>query len=193
MSPSARESEFLFTRRSLLVILGLSTIFVALLYLMGRPAWCKYGLGFWAPAWTPCTSQDLFDPYALTHVLHGVIFFWLLQPLAGRITLSWRFVIAVGLEIVWEIGENSPWVIQRYRQDTAAFDYTGDSILNAIGDLVTTGIGFAFASRFSWKASAALFILLEIAALVLARDNLTLNVIMLLFPIDAIKTWQMPG
>ena len=133
-----------------------------LLYLEGRPAWCKSGLAFWSPAWNSCTSQNFLDPYSLSHVLHGVIFFWLLRPLADRVSLSWRLVAALALEIGWELFENSPWVIARYRQDTAAFDYTGDSIVNSLGDVASAITGFVIASRFSWKVSVALFIAFEL-------------------------------
>jgi Protein of unknown function (DUF2585) len=187
------KTDPLLTRQTLAAIAVLSLIFGGLLYWAGRPAWCKYGFGLWAPAWNSCTSQHLFDPYALTHISHGIVFFWLLWPLAGKLNLRTRFVAAFALEIGWELLENSHWVIERYRQDTAAFDYSGDSILNAYGDLLTMAGGFAITARVPWKASVALFIALEILALLLARDNLILNIIMLVFPLEAIKQWQLPG
>jgi hypothetical protein len=190
MSESIRT---LFTRRTLLAAFALTILFVGLLYLEDRPWWCKQGLSFWTAAWTPCTSQHFLDPYALTHVLHGIIFYWLLYPFASKISLHWRLIGALALEIGWELLENSPWVVQRYRQDTAALDYTGDSVINAIGDVVTTVIGFAFASQFSWKASLVVFIVLELALLFFIRDNLTLNLFMLLFPLESLKEWQLGG
>lgn len=167
--------------------------FVAILWLEGRPWWCKSGLALWTAAWTSCTSQNFLDPYSLSHVLHGVIFFWLLQPLASRVSLPWRLAAAVGLEIGWELLENSPWIIERYRQDTAALDYTGDSILNSIGDLLSAAVGFVLASRYSLRASVAIFVVFELWMLWIARDNLSLNVLMLFYPIDAIKEWQLAG
>jgi Protein of unknown function (DUF2585) len=187
-SASAR---LLVDRRTALAALLLLGAFVGLLYFEGRPAWCEGGLALWSPAWNSCTSQNLFDPYSLSHVLHGVIFFWLLRPLAGRVPLAWRLIAAMGLEVGWEVLENSPWIIARYRQDTAAFDYTGDSILNSLGDLASTIAGFAFASRFGWKTSVALFVVFELWMLWLAHDNLSLNILMLLWPIEAIKSWQL--
>jgi Protein of unknown function (DUF2585) len=178
-------------RRTAFAVLGLICVFLGLLYLEGRPAWCESGLAFWSPAWNSCTSQNLFDPYSLSHVLHGVIFFWLLRPLAGRVPLAWRLIAAIGFEVGWEVLENSPWIIARYRQDTAAFDYTGDSILNSLGDVLSTVVGFVYASRYSWKASVALFVVFELWMLWLAHDNLTLNVLMLLHPIEAVKEWQL--
>ena len=181
----------LFTRRTLVVAFVLILAFAGLLHLNGMPPWCKYGLGFWSNVQTHCTSQQFLDPYSLSHVLHGVIFFWLLRPFAAKLPIHWRMIVAVTLEIGWELLENSPWVIERYRNATASLDYRGDSILNSLGDLVSAAIGFAFATRFSWKASVALFIGFELLLLYIARDNLTLNVLMLFFPIEAIKQWQL--
>ena len=166
----------------------------ALLYLEGRPAWCKSGLAFWSAAWTSCTSQNFLDPYSLSHVLHGVILFWLLRPLAERVSLPWRMVAAVALEIGWELLENSPWVIARYRQDTAALDYTGDSILNShgrpgVGDRRIRRSRRAFRGRCRWRCSSCS----NCGCSGMARDNLTLNVLMLFYPIDAIKEWQLSG
>jgi hypothetical protein len=182
-----------YTRQSAIVAIGLTAAFIGMLWLEGRPAWCKTGFALWSPAWNSCTSQNFLDPYSLSHGLHGVIFFWLLWPLSNRVPLAWRLVAAMGLEIGWEVLENSPWVIARYRQDTAAFDYTGDTILNALGDVASAIVGFIFASRFSWKASLAIFVVFELWMLWLAHDNLTLNILMLLYPIEAIKEWQLAG
>jgi len=185
--------KVLLTRRTLLPVMGLFLAFGGLLWLEGRPAWCKFGLGFWSAAWTHCTSQHFLDPYALSHVLHGIILYWLLRPFASKINLQLRLIAAMVFEIAWELLENSPWVIERYRQQTASLDYTGDSILNSLGDLLATVIGFYFASRFSWKAAAVVFVAFEVWALYMARDNLTLNVLMLFHPLEAVKQWQLSG
>jgi len=185
------KSDILVTSRTLLLAIVLLVAFAGLLHLSGQPPWCKHGLGLWSDAWSHCTSQHLLDPYTLSHVLHGVIFYWLLCPLARRIDLQWRLVAALALEIGWELFENSPWVIEHYRQHTASLDYVGDSVLNALADVLAAIVGFAFASRFSWQASVILFIVLELAALYIARDNLTLNVLMLFLPIESIKEWQL--
>jgi hypothetical protein len=181
----------LFTRRTVSVIVVLLVFFVIVQLVAGRPIWCQHGLGFWTGAWDRCTSQHLLDPYTLSHVLHGVVFYWMLRPFASRLSLPWRMTAAVGIEIGWELLENSPWVIERYRQQTAALGYVGDSIVNALADIVVTPLGFAFAARFSWKASAALYVIFELVLLLMARDNLTLNVLMLFFPVEAIKEWQL--
>src|SRR5688500_19002496 len=118
-------AEKLFSGRTLLTAAGILLVFGGLLYLEDLPAWCKYGLWFVNAAWRRCTSQRLLASYSLPHVLHGIIFFWLLRPFASRVGLHWRLVGALILEIGWELLENSPWVIERYRQDTASLDYTG--------------------------------------------------------------------
>jgi hypothetical protein len=184
-------NQSLFTRRTALAAAALLTLFVLVQYLQGRPAWCQFGLGFWTGAWDRCTSQQLFDPYTLSHVLHGVIFYWMLWPLAAKIELPWRMTAGLAVEIGWELLENSTWVIERYRQQTAALGYIGDSIINSLVDVLATMVGFAFAARFSWKASVAIYLVFELGMLAWARDNLTLNVLMLFFPVDAVKEWQL--
>lgn len=181
----------LFTRRTAIVATLVTLSFVGLLIAEGRPWTCKSGFALWAAARTRCTSQNFLDPYSVTHVLHGVILFWMLIPFAGKVSLPWRLFAALVLEISWELLENSPSVIAHYRQDTAALDYTGDSILNSLGDLLSVVAGFAVASRFSGKVSVALFVTLELWMLWVSRDNLMLNVLMLLYPIEAIKEWQL--
>ena len=183
------ESRTLVTRWSLVLGLAMMVALGVILHLQGRIAWCKCGFGFWSAAWTNSTSQHLFDPYTLSHFLHGVIFYWALRPL--RFPLHVRLLAAVGLEIGWELLENSPPIIERYRAQTASLDYTGDSILNSMGDVLASVVGFAFAARCSWKAAVGAFVGAELLALYLARDNLTLNVLMLAYPLDAIANWQL--
>ncbi len=117
-------------------------------------------------------------------------FFWALRLLVPQWPLAWRLVTALAIEVSWELLENSPWIIERYRQQTASLDYSGDSILNSLSDVTAAVAGFALASRLSWKAAIVVFVALELWALVIARDNLTLNVLMLLWPIEVIKDWQ---
>ena len=135
--PEAEKTPF--SWRSLAVVLVMVGVFGGLLYLEGRPGWCKYGLTLWTSAWTHCTSQNILDPYSLSHVLHGVIFYWLLRWVGPRIPLRWRLVLAMLIEVAWELIENSPWVIERYRQQTASLDYTGDSTVNSMSDLANGG------------------------------------------------------
>ncbi|WDQ17993.1 DUF2585 family protein [Rhodopirellula sp. P2] len=158
---------------------------------MGRQFWCECGA--WVPwswdIWTAHNSQHLIDPYFFSHVLHGVLFFWGLLWVP-RLNRTWRFLIAVGLEVSWEILENSPLIIERYREATMAVGYTGDSIANSVTDVAACMLGYWFSSRFGWRWSVALFVLSEIVMLITIRDNLLLNVLMLVSPIPAIQEWQ---
>jgi hypothetical protein len=126
-------------------------------------------------------------------VLHGIIFYWALRLFSARFELHWRLVAALAIEIGWELLENSPWVIERYRQHTASLDYMGDSIINSLSDVLMTALGFYFASRFSWKVAVLVFVVFELWMLYVARDNLTLNVLMLFLPLESIKQWQLQG
>jgi hypothetical protein len=188
-----KAAERLYSRGTLLAAAVIFLVFGGLLYLEGRPAWCKDGFGLLSAAWSHCTSQHCLDPYSLTHVLHGIIFFWLLRPFASKAGLHWRLIAALVLEIGWELLENSPWVIERYRQDTASLDYTGDSIVNSMGDAVSAIVGFVFASRVSWKVALAVFVVVELGLAYFVRDNLTLNVFMLFFRLESLKEWQLQG
>jgi hypothetical protein len=181
----------LITRRTAIAASALTFAFIMVLWASGRPWICRSGIGLWTGAWTHCTSQHLLDPYSLTHVLHGIIFYWVLRVALPKVALHWQLLIAIAVEIGWELFENSAWVIERYRQQTVSLDYTGDSILNSAGDLATMILGFIFASRFSWKVAVAVFVVVEVGLLLTIRDNLTLNVVMLFFPIDAVKQWQL--
>jgi hypothetical protein len=177
--------------RTILVATALSIAFIAILWASGRPWICKTGIGLLTGAWAHCTSQHLLDPYSLTHVLHGIIFYWALRLVFPRVPLHWQLFIAIAVEIGWELIENSAWVIERYRQQTVSLDYVGDSILNSAGDLLTMIVGFAFASRVSWIVALVVFAAVEVGLLLTIRDNLTLNVLMLFLPVEAIKQWQL--
>ena len=102
-------------------------------------------------------------------------------------------ILATGLEMGWELLENSPWVIERYRQQTASLDYMGDSIVNSVGDVLCAVVGFWFASRVGWKWAVVVFVVIELGLLIAVRDNLTLNVVMLFWPLEAVKAWQLRG
>ena len=126
-------------------------------------------------------------------MLHGVLFYGLLQVVFRRRPLGWRATAAVLLESAWEVLENSPIIINRYREVTMALGYTGDSILNSVSDILMMAAGFFFSARFSVRASVALVLLLELGMLATIRDNLTLNIVMLVWPLDVIRDWQMAG
>ncbi|HSR66949.1 MAG TPA: DUF2585 family protein [Acidobacteriota bacterium] len=183
-------------RRHLLgsvVCLGLTLIVLAL---MGRPWWCKGGeADLWSGAINSFhNSQHLFDPYSFTHVLHGIGFYALLWLLTRRRwTVLDRLLAALVMESLWEIVENTSWVIERYREETMALGYYGDSVANSLGDILACIAGFALAARLPVWASISLFIAIEALLLFFIRDNLLLNIIMLLWPLEAIKSWQTGG
>lgn len=186
------ESSTIFSRRCAVTIGIITVLFVTILRLMGRSFLSSIGFGLWtSEANASVTSQLLADPYSLSHVLHGFIFFWLLWLFFRYIPLCKRLVITVLAEVVWEILENSPVIINRYREATVSLGYTGDTILNSFGDLLSCILGFWLASRLPWKVTAFLAVVIELLMLWLFRDNLSLNVLMLFWPIQAIKQWQL--
>lgn len=166
---------------------------VLIIRLEGRVWFCKCNhlLFVVASAWSSHTSQHLFDPYSLSHLQHGLVFYWALLWLLPRTTWQTRLVLSTAIEAGWEILENSPFVVNRYREATAALGYEGDSVVNALGDLLSCVLGFAVASRLGFRGTIALFLAIEIGMLIRIRDSLLLNVQMLLFPLDAVRNWQM--
>ncbi len=182
-------------RRPILLIVSIGLVLLVVLKSMGRLWWCRCGQ--WYPwvsdAWGPHNSQHLADPYIFSHILHGVFLYWGLLILQRRIHWMWVLAIAAGIEAGWEILENTPLVIDRYREHTAALGYTGDTVLNSLTDWLAAVAGFLLARKIGWRGSVAVFLILEIGCALWIRDNLTLNVVMLLFPIDAIRTWQTGG
>ncbi|NDC74945.1 DUF2585 family protein [bacterium] len=142
-------------------------------------------------AWSPENSQHIADPYSTSHFLHGIVFFWLFFALRRRLSAGARLIIGLVIEIGWEILENSPIIIERYRSATASLGYTGDTVLNSISDIVFCIMGYYVARRIGWRASVGLFVIIEVLMALAYRDNLTLNIIMLIAPSDAIRIWQM--
>jgi uncharacterized protein DUF2585 len=150
--------------------------------------------GLWeGNIWSSEQSQRFADPYSFSHIVHGLLFYGLLWLAARRLPVRQRFMIAFLLEAGWEILENSPIVINRYRAVTIALGYEGDSVLNSSSDILMMSLGFLLASRARVWVSVALVVVLEVGCLIWVRDNLTLNIIMLIHPIGAIKAWQMSG
>ena len=137
--------------------------------------------------------QHLTDWYTFSHVLHGIGFYFLLWLVARRLDPSWRFVLAVLLEATWEVAENSPIIINRYRAATIALDYFGDSIVNSMADIFAMILGFWIARKAPAWVSVAVFLGVEIALAAAIRDNLTLNIMMLIHPLEAVKRWQLGG
>ena len=170
----------------------LIAVAVVLLRLQGRVWWCQ--AGDYAPwsweIWSTHNSQHFIDPYSFTHILHGVIEFWLIGLLLPRVPLAWRFFIAVFIESTWEVVENTSYVIQRYREATMSLDYFGDSVINSVADIFCCALGFWIAWKLRFWKSLALFIITELILISTIRDSLIINVIMLLWPIESIKAWQ---
>jgi hypothetical protein len=167
----------------------------AILFLMGRPPICTCGeIELWVNAANSSrTSQMLADWYSPSHVIHGVLFFAVLWLVARKMPLERRFLIALVVEVAWELVENSPWAINRYRHETIATGYTGDSIINTMSDILMMAFGFWLARKLPVWTSVLLVIALELAALVMVRDGLTLNVWMFLWPNAAVRAWQSGG
>jgi hypothetical protein len=138
-------------------------------------------------------SQHLSDWYTPSHVIHGIGFYALTWLCARRLPLATRFVIAVVLEAAWEVFENTPFVIDRYRAVTISLDYYGDSVINSVADIVAMMLGFAAAAAVRVWVSVTAVLVMEIAVLLMIRDNLFLNILMLLHPFEAIKRWQSGG
>ena len=165
---------------------------VLLLRVQGRSWFCSCGyfLLWSADAWGSDNSQHLLDPYSFTHVLHGFLLWWLLAWMLPRMSVAWRLSLAVALEALWEVIENTNFVIERYREATQALGYHGDTVVNSLGDILMCALGFLVAWRLGFRRTLALFVLTEVVLLVWIRDSLLLNILMLLYPLDGIKAWQ---
>ncbi|MBI4128822.1 MAG: DUF2585 family protein [Parcubacteria group bacterium] len=185
-------------RRTVVVIAAIAVLIMitaVVLFAMGRTPLYTYGP---PEIWSGDTvsnqnSQQLADPYTFTHVLHGIGFFVLLWLVARRLPLGIRIILAIAIESAWEIFENTSFVIERYRAATISLDYYGDSILNSVGDIFTAAIGFWLAYKLPIWATVAVVLLLEAVLAWWIRDSLILNMIMLVYPIEAIRNWQMGG
>jgi hypothetical protein len=177
-------------RRAAIAALTVALLAASILWAMGRPAVCACGtIDLWGQV-GPQQSQMLADWYSPSHVIHGLIFYALLWKLVPRWPVERRLLVALLVEAAWEIAENTPLVIDRYREATMALGYSGDSILNSVSDIAMMVLGFLAARRLPVRASIALAVALELLTLAVIRDNLTLNVWMLLWPTDALRSWQ---
>ncbi len=183
-------------RQWLLVAAGLVAAQALVLHGMGQPWISTSGaIELWEGAVNSSeNSQQIADWYSLSHVVHGFLFyglFWLVLP--RRVGFAARLALAIALEMSWELLENTDFVIDRYREATISLDYHGDSVLNSVFDTLWMAFGFAVASRLPWQATAAIALALEVLAAWVIRDNLTLNILMLLHPSEAVRAWQAGG
>ncbi|MGZ2411826.1 uncharacterized protein DUF2585 [Sphingomonas sp. F9_3S_D5_B_2] len=183
------------SQRTVIAAVLLMAITATLLLAMGRNPICTCGtVDLWvAGRDSSKTSQMLADWYSASHMVHGLIFYALLWLVARKAPVEWRFLAALAVEASWEIVENTPVVIDRYREATAALGYSGDSVLNSMSDITMMGIGLWVARKLPVWASIVLLVVLELIPLFVIRDNLTLNVWMLLAPNSAIAHWQAGG
>ena len=188
-------------RRTLVVSLAIAIAAIAILLAMGRAPICECG---YVKLWhgqinDGGNSQHIADWYTPSHIIHGMIFYafgwWLFvkRGWGGSQAFRWGLPLAVFLEAAWEVAENTPFVINRFRSVTANWGYSGDSVLNSGADILWMGFGFWLALRLPVRVTVALAVIGELVAGYVVRDNLTFNVIMLVYPIDAIAAWQAAG
>lgn len=176
--------------RAGLAALAVLVLSALVLLAMGRPPICTCGTVTLWGASDPEQSQMLADWYSASHVIHGFLFYAFLWLVARKWPFERRFAAALLIEAAWEIAENTPMVIDRYREATIALGYSGDSILNSLSDIAMMAIGFLVARRVPVWLSVLIVLLLELVPLIVIRDNLALNVWMLLAPSDALRDWQ---
>ena len=182
------------TRRALPYWLTAAVIVAAAIVLLalGRVPYCTCG---YVKLWegvvkSPGNSQHLSDWYTPSHLIHGFIFYWLAWLVAPKAPLGWRLLAATLVEAAWEILENSPLIIDRYRAVTISLDYYGDSVLNSVSDMLTMVVGFLLAARLPVWLTIAVAVGFEVLTTLLIRDGLALNVLMLVWPVAAVRAWQ---
>lgn len=185
----------MYSKRIITIAVGLLTLQTLVLYLLGQPFICTCGtVKLWiSNVLSSDMSQHLFDWYTFSHIIHGFIFYWLLRLLFPRLSFSTRLLLAMGLEIGWEIAENTPYVINAYREQALAQGYVGDSIINSVMDTFSMIVGFLLARKLPVSFTVFLAILFEVFVGYMIRDNLTLNVLGFMHQFEFIHRWQSGG
>jgi hypothetical protein len=180
--------------RTTLIAAGIVAAAALALFLMGHPLICKCGyVKLWHfDVMSAENSQHLIDWYTPSHLIHGFLFYWALWLLSRFLPLSvaMRLILAVAIEAAWEVIENTDFVINHYREMTISLDYYGDSVINSVSDILVMVLGYFMAARLPVWLTVTIAIALELFVGAMIRDNLTLNVLMLVWPLDAVLNWQ---
>lgn len=181
--------------RHIFFSVGLIVGTAIILLLMGREPICSCGtIKLWhGDAFSSESSQHIADWYTPSHMIHGMIFYFVLWLVWRNGSVGNKALISIGLEAAWEIAENTNYVIQRYREVTISLDYFGDSVLNSVSDIFAMLLGFYLARKLPAAATVILVLVFEAVTMWVIRDGLALNVLMLLWPVEVVKTWQMGG
>jgi hypothetical protein len=180
--------------RTTLIVAGIILAAALALYLMGHPLICKCG---YVKLWhfnvvSAENSQHLIDWYTPSHLIHGFLFYGALWLLSRFVPLSFamRLILAVAIEAAWEVIENTDFVINHYREMTISLDYYGDSVINSVSDILVMVLGYFMAARLPVWLTVTIAIALELFVGAMIRDNLTLNVLSFVWPVDAVLNWQ---